>query len=126
MKTYKQLIKEADKYFSIWIRTKDADSNGMVACYTCKKQDHWKKMDCGHYISRKYLSTRYYEKNCKPQCKHCNVFSEGNKPAFAIALRKEYKNGILEELDQLSHISVKYSREKLGWMIESFKKQIKK
>ncbi|MCP4394579.1 MAG: recombinase [Alphaproteobacteria bacterium] len=122
-KTYKQLIKDLDKVYSIYIRKKGADSEGQVKCYTCDKVKHWKSMDCGHYISRRKLSTRYSEKNTKPQCKGCNVFQEGNKPVFALRLQKEYGKGILEELDQLSHIQVKYSKTKLSNMIFYYKKK---
>ena len=122
-KTYKQLIKELDSVYSKYIRQKDADDNGQVKCYTCDKVKHWKSIDCGHYISRRHLSTRYYEKNTKPQCKGCNIFKEGNKPVFALELIKEYGKDVLEELDSLSHIKIKYDRNKLSNMIMYYKKK---
>jgi len=122
-KTYKQLIKELDSAYSKYIRQKDADDNGQVKCYTCDKVKHWKSIDCGHYISRRHLSTRYYEKNTKPQCKGCNIFKEGNKPVFALELIKEYGKDVLEELDSLSHIKIKYDRNKLSNMIMYYKKK---
>ena len=82
-------------------------------------------MDCGHYISRRILSTRYYNTNCHAQCKGCNIFKEGNKPAYAIALIKEYGKDVLEELDSLSHILIKYDKPKLKTMIEFYKKKLK-
>lgn len=124
-KTYRQLIKEADKYYSLMIR-KENEKDGKVQCYTCWDWKLLKEIQCGHYISRRILSTRFYKKNTKPQCVRCNVFMEGNKPVFALRLKKEYGDGILEELDQLSRILVKYTREKLTWMIDRFKKETKK
>ena len=120
-KNYKQLIKELDSVYSKYIRQKDADDNGQVKCYTCDKVKHWKSIDCGHYISRRHLSSRFYEKNTKPQCKGCNIFKEGNKPVFALQLIKEYGKDVLEELDSLSHIKIKYDRNKLSNMIAYFK-----
>jgi len=123
-KTYKKLKDELDTVCSKYIRKSAADSDGMVKCYTCDKVKHWKSMDCGHYISRRYLSSRWFFKNMKPQCKKCNIYEEGNKPIFALRLQKEYGKGILEELDSLSHIQVKYSRNKLSNMIFYYKKKL--
>ena len=123
-KTYKVLLKEADKYYSLMLRQNAANSNGYVKCYTCRATRHWKEMQCSHYISRRILSTRFYGKNTKPACVGCNMFKEGNKPAYALALIKEYGKGVLEELDSLSHIKVKYSRDKLSTMIAHFKSKI--
>ena len=123
-KTYRQLIKDLDKVYSQYIRQKAVyNSEGMAKCYTCDKVKHWKSMDCGHYISRRILSTRYFEKNTKIQCKGCNVFKEGNKPVFALGLQKEYGKGILEELDNLSRILVKYDKNRLSNMIDFYKKK---
>jgi len=123
-KTYKQLIKELDSAYSKYIRQKDADDNGQVKCYTCDKVKHWKSIDCGHYISRRHLSSRFFEKNTKPQCKGCNIFKEGNKPVFALELIKEYGKDVLEELDSLSHIKMKYDRNRLSNMIMFFKNKL--
>ena len=123
-KTYKQLVKELDSAYSKYIRQKDADDNGQVKCYTCDKVKHWKSIDCGHYISRRHLSSRFFEKNTKPQCKGCNIFKEGNKPVFALELIKEYGKDVLEELDSLSHIKMKYDRNRLSNMIMFFKNKL--
>ena len=125
-KTHKQLKKDLDAIYSKYIRLSSAyNKEGMVKCYTCDNVKHWKSMDCGHYISRRILSSRYYDTNCHPQCKGCNIFKEGNKPAYAIALIKEYGKDVLEELDSLSHILIKYDKNKLKTMIEFYKKKFK-
>jgi len=123
-KTHKQLIKDLDAIYSKYIRKQAVyNSEGLAKCYTCDQVKSWKSMDCGHYVSRRILSTRFFEKNTKIQCKKCNVFSEGNKPRFAIELQKEYGKGVLEELDSLSRILVKYDRNKLQNMIFYYKKK---
>jgi len=125
-KTHKQLKKDLDAIYSKYIRLGSAyNKEGMVKCYTCDKVKHWKSMQCSHYISRRILSTRFYERNTKAACVACNVFKEGNKPAYAIALIKEYGKGVLEELDSLSHILIKYDKPKLKTMIEFYKKKFK-
>ena len=124
-KSYRDLIKILDAVYSKYIRQKAVYNNeGLAKCYTCDKVKHWKSMDCGHYVSRRILSTRYFEKNTKIQCKKCNVFQEGNKPRYALELQKEYGKEILEELDSLSRILVKYDKNKLSNMIMHYKKKL--
>tara|TARA_R110000744_G_scaffold378122_1_gene493881 strand:+ start:14194 stop:14601 length:408 start_codon:yes stop_codon:yes gene_type:complete len=73
-----KLKKELDTWYSLYIRTKDIDNKGWTECYTCGKRDHYKRLQNGHFISRKHLSTRFLDDNCKVQCAGCNVFKYGN------------------------------------------------
>jgi hypothetical protein len=81
-KPYADLVKIADKEFSLYIRRKYATDEGYVRCYTCGKIDHYKTMDCGHYISRSCHLYRWDEKNARTQCKYCNRFKDGEKVVF--------------------------------------------
>lgn len=81
------------KAFSIYIRTRDADENGMCKCFTCGFVNHWKKMDCGHGIPRQYKSTKYDEKNNQVQCKRCNGFEGGKREVFKVEMDKKYGPG---------------------------------
>jgi hypothetical protein len=82
----KSLIKKLDTVFSEYIRKRTADHNGYVECYTCGKRDHWKKMQCGHFQSRKQYSTRWNEDNCQVQCVGCNMFRAGEQYKFGLKL----------------------------------------
>lgn len=84
--TRKGLIKKLDTIFSQYIRLRTANGNGYVECVTCGKVDFWKNMDCGHFMSRKYMSTRWHEDNCQVQCKSCNVFRYGEQYKYSIFL----------------------------------------
>ena len=84
-----KLKKKLDTVFSIFIRLKDADENGYNYCYTCNKRDYYKYLQNGHFISRKYLATRFDEQNCKPQCPACNVFRYGEQYKFGQKLGKK-------------------------------------
>lgn len=95
---------KADRIFSLFIRKRD---NGV--CYTCGKVGEIKEMQCGHYISRNYLSTRFDEQNCHCQCVGCNVFKKGNYTVYAVNLEKQYGNGILQELEHKKNEMVKFS-----------------
>jgi len=101
--TRKGLIKKLDTVFSHYIRMRHANVNGYVECVTCGKHDHWKSMDCGHFMSRKFMSTRWHEDNCQVQCKSCNVFRYGEQYKYSIWLGQEKA----EELHQLSRQTLK-------------------
>lgn len=93
-----KLKKQADSVFSLHIRNKYADKDGIIQCYTCPFRGPVKKMQCGHLVSRFYLATRYDERNCRPQCITCNVWRNGRTPEFAANLQKELGSGIVEQL----------------------------
>lgn len=98
--------KEADMVFSLHIRQKYADADGIVQCYTCPFKAHWKKMQNGHLVSRFYLATRYDERNCRPQCITCNMWRNGRVPEFALKLQEELGAGIVEELYSVARVLV--------------------
>lgn len=119
--TKSALRKKLDALFSIYIRTKYADSNGFVTCYTCPKRAHYKEMQNGHFCPRQYLATRYDERNCRVQCYACNMLFNGQPSTFAMKLEAEQK-GIVAELDKLRHVTTKdfpYLE-----MIEKYKNEI--
>lgn len=93
-----KLKKKLDELFSKFIRQRGADENGMNRCFTCGKVAHWKLLQCGHYVSRTKLATRWDEVNCQVQCPGCNLFKEGNKPNFTVNLESKYGKGTVERL----------------------------
>lgn len=125
-KTISQLKKEAWKWFSQYIRLKDADWRGYVACYTCGEKFHWLQMDAGHYESRRYNNTLFDERNVHPQCRRCNRFLEGNKPRYATHLVQDYGPDILFELQKAAQISRQWTREELEDLIFVYKTYVKK
>ena len=97
-KTISKLKKELDKWFSLYIRLRGADDNGNNQCCTCGTIDNWKKLQCGHFVSRKHLSTRFHEMNCFPQCVSCNIFKYGEQWKFGQFLDRNLGEGDSEEL----------------------------
>lgn len=93
-----KLKKDADKVFSLWVRRKDLDSDGLATCVTCGVKGEWKYMDAGHYVPRNWLKLRYDERNVHVQCKGCNVFKKGNMDEYARFMVREYGRGILNKL----------------------------
>ena len=112
MKTISKLKKELDKWFSLFIRLRDATEEGVVQCFTCSRISHYKSgMQNGHFQSRRYHSTRWDEKNCQVQCIKCNMFSgNGEQFKFGIGLDSKYGEGTAEELEFLSRTIMKVSR----------------
>ena len=96
-------LKTADKWFSKFIRLRDADDNGIVICISCNARKHWKDMDAGHFIKRQFMSLRFNEKNVNGQCRKCNWLLQGNDINYAIGLEKKYGIGILEQLVATKH-----------------------
>mgnify|MGYP003636739285 FL=1 len=103
-----KLIKKLDKVFSLYIRQRYA-KNEIAECFTCGKQDHYKKLQCGHFQSRKYYSTRWDEINCQVQCAGCNVFKYGEQFIFSVNLNKKYGEGVSESLYYKAKQLTKYS-----------------
>tara|TARA_R100001594_G_scaffold110579_1_gene145348 strand:- start:66 stop:470 length:405 start_codon:yes stop_codon:yes gene_type:complete len=124
-KTHAKLKKELDAVFSKYIRYYYADSNAIVECYTCGVQKPVKEMQNGHLQSRKHMSTRYHENNCRVQCQRCNIWSEGEKIKFYRRLCSEIGEEAIEEIIQLSHKSVKYSKGDLEYLIDLYKQKLK-
>lgn len=97
-KTVNSLKKKADRLFSEFVRLEEANENGWVKCCTCDKTIHWKKADAGHFITRAWNGTRYYQKNVASQCRYCNRYREGEKDLFAKFLKNKYGNRIIDHL----------------------------
>lgn len=95
--TRKKLIEKLDKVFSQYIRLREA-KNGNSECFTCGKVDHWKRLQNGHFMSRKHLSTRWDETNCQVQCAGCNVFRYGEQYKFSVGLDTKYGSGTAESM----------------------------
>ena len=52
-----------DSIFSTYIRLKGSNEEGWGECFTCGRLRHYKEVDCGHFITRAKLNTRWDEMN---------------------------------------------------------------
>ena len=110
MKSVSKLKKELDKWFSLYIRLRDATNEGLCQCFTCGKVDHYKKLQCGHFMSRRHHSTRWNEVNCQVQCVKCNLFGQGEQYKFGLNLDSKWGEGTSEELQYEARQTVKITR----------------
>ena len=118
-------LTKIDKVFSEFIRNRDADENGYCKCISCGKVQHWKDMDCGHFINRKHLALRWNEINCQVQCRACNRFDEGNIPAFGIALQKKYGDNIIDQLLAVKNKPFKITQFEIDVLEKYYKSEVK-
>ena len=125
MSELKKLKKDLDTIFSIFIRTRDSDENGIGKCITCGAFRHWKKADCGHYVKRQFLATRCEEKNCALQCKPCNKWLQGADEKFAIALDLKYGKGTVKMLKIKKFNKVKMGRFEYEILIDIYTNKVK-
>jgi hypothetical protein len=119
-----RLIQEADRLFSIYIRSREADQYGMVRCFTCGTRATWKVMQCGHFVGRANFSTRWHDENCQIQCQTCNVIKHGNLAEYAKNLDLKYGEGTADELRALSRLIQRMNENDLRKLIVSIKSKI--
>lgn len=110
MKSISKLKKELDKWFSLYIRLRNASTGGITECFTCGKRDHYKRLQCGHFQSRRHTATRWNEHNCQVQCVKCNMFDQGKQWQFGNNLDAKYGKSTSQDLFILAHSTVKMSR----------------
>ncbi len=116
-----KLIKKLDSVFSQYIRLKGS-VNEIAECFTCGKKDHWKKLQNGHFQSRRFYSTRWDEINCQIQCAGCNVFKYGEQYKFSVNLDAKYGQGTARRLHIKAQKIVKYANFEIEEMIQKYKK----
>jgi hypothetical protein len=126
MKTISKLKKELDKWFSLYIRLRDATDEGMVQCFTSGRVYHYKNIHAGHFISRRCLSTRFCEFNVQPQSAADNLFGQGEQYKFGLNLDAKYGEGTAEELQFKARQTIKLSRIDYEEKISYYKSAVNK
>jgi len=128
-KGIKTLKNKLDKLVSEYVRRSNADHAGMVKCFTCSQQYHWKRIQNGHFISRIHISTRFdYDttkpSNCNPQCFRCNINLSGNQWHYARKLNEKFGDGTAEAIEQRSKQTIKMGVIDYELAIEEVKKKL--
>lgn len=125
-KSQKTLIRKLDEVFSRYIRLRDADENGYIRCISCGKIHHFSEMDCGHFINRSHMATRYDEQNCNGQCRSCNRFDEGNNIGYTRGLIAKYGPQVIDLLYLKKNTIKKWDIFELETLIAHYQKEVKK
>lgn len=118
------------KVFSEYIRLRDADKFGYITCITCGKRHYWegtRQVNAGHFISRRFNSTKYDERNCSAQCVNCNKYNDGKQYEHSIAIDKKFGQGTAQELYLKSkQFSRALNKFEIDTMTKHYKEQIAK
>lgn len=122
--TRSKIVKKLDTIFSQYIRIRDSE-NEVSICFTCGKEDHWKKLQNGHFQSRRHYSTRWDEVNCQVQCAGCNVFKQGEQFIFGANLDLKFGDGTARKLHIKAQEIIKLSDGELKDMIKYYEKLVK-
>lgn len=115
----------ADQWFSKYIRLRDADSLGVCTCITCGRRRHWKEMDAGHFVSRRYMSTRYEKRNCHAQCQTCNKYNAGEQYKHSLAIDHLYGEGTAQYLMDMSKDIVKVNKQYVMKLAQQYAEEAK-
>ena len=67
------LVRKLDSEFSLYIRLRDSRNFGYkyFRCISCGQIKPYEQMDCGHFIGRTHMATRFDEANCWGECRNC-------------------------------------------------------
>ena len=123
-RTRKNLIKDLDRVFSLWVRYSNANLDGLVECATCDTVKPVKQMQNGHFISSGKYATRWEPTNVQPQCVGCNMFKQGEQYKMSKYLDEKYGKGTADEMARLSNTTVKFADWELEEMIEHYKEKL--
>lgn len=118
-KSQAKLKKELDAIFSKYIRKLYP-----AICYTCEEPKE--RLQCGHYISRQYLATRWDVHNCRPQCWGCNGYGKGQPLIFEEKLKAEYGNDFVEAMKASRHQTIKLDRNWYTEQINHYEQEMEK
>ena len=94
-----------DNLFSLYIRLRDADSNGNVTCCNCGKTIRWTEATNGHFVKRRHRALRWDERNCHPECAECNA-ADVNL-GYVQYMVNRYGAWIFEELNNKKNTTAK-------------------
>lgn len=115
-----------DTVFAMFIRLRDALPGGVFRCISCGRLLPFDQSDCGHYINRQHMATRFNEKNCNAQCRKCNRFDEGNIQGYRRGLIAKYGEPTVLMLEVMKNQINKISDFEYRAMIDYYRKEVKR
>lgn len=119
------LVDEADKWFSLYVRMSGAGNDGILNCFICDKPVHYTEAENMHYIKRGVsLFLRFDLRNNKAGCNECNCQKGGNYVEYAKKL-DHVSPGITDILYEEGNLVVKMSRSELQAIIDEYSTKVK-
>lgn len=119
-------MRKADEAFSLYIRTRDAQpyEGRFFRCISCGRILPIEKADCGHYVNRQHMATRFSENNCHAQCRSCNRFDEGNMQGYRASLVEKFGEQKVELLEAMKRTTNKLTETELLLIAQHYRKEI--
>lgn len=114
------LIKKIDYFFSRYIKYRDG-----FFCITCGRcfPGGGRKINAGHYVSRRIMILRWDEYNVNAQCAYCNNRLSGDIITYRENLLKKYGPEKVLEIEKMRHIKIKYQMNQLFDILEKYKRK---
>jgi len=112
--------------FSLFIRLRDSNKQGIGNCFTCGKPKHYTKADCGHGAGRQHKATKYNEQNNHLQCKTCNGFEGGRREAYKIAMDRKYGFGTWDKMEVASRGISKLGKTEVDYLVAHYTKEVER
>lgn len=97
--------------------------NGLIDCATCDTSQPHKLMQAGHFMSRRYMPTRYHATNVLPQCRACNMFAQGRQWLFGRKLDEMFGRGTAKRMYELSRSGKTVTETELNQMLDEYRKK---
>jgi hypothetical protein len=110
------------KEFSIFIRTRGADSEGFNRCVTCGERFYWKALHAGHFLRGRLNANLFNETSCWPQCSICNVEKHGHPEAYERFMLEAYGQMWIDHLKRQREVTHKWEADELQALLDSYKK----
>lgn len=122
------LVRKLDEVFSKYIRLRDSRPFGYKAfrCISCGQVKPYDQMDCGHFIGRKNMATRFDENNCHGECRSCNRFSADHMIYYQRNLEQKIGVDKVDMIVARGHSTKKWTSWELEILITHYKEEVKR
>jgi hypothetical protein len=120
-----KLTEVLDKTFSLFIRLRDTDRNGNFTCCTCGEKKEWHQLNAGHFISRRFMGTRWDENNVHGQCSKCNVILSGEQFNYSLFMDATYGEGSAKRMHSKAQEVKKFTAEEIKELITYYQNEVR-
>jgi len=112
--------KRADSAFAKYIRNRDGNKCCIGGC-----EQPYAHPNCGHFMSRIFMATRFDERNCNCQCARHNKLHNENAEPYRRFMKEKYGEDVIKELDTMTRTTRKYSVDELLELEKEYKERMK-
>jgi hypothetical protein len=117
---------KADKWFARYIRlrgTQEQRGKRIGVCVTCNRPKNIWKLECGHFMGRRWDPTRWDDINSHLQCKTCNCYNSGEQYIMGKYIERMYGSNVVELLRTNSRRNVRFAKYEVEAIYMKYKKK---